>query len=138
MVHVDVVDDDVGHVLNSDATAAGDVDVGATPIDRFEAIDDEFMLEPNGHILGEDDPKGLKLDHGVAEGARSWVRRIGIGRVGYDVDLAAFAADGIAAEADAAVGESLPVRRPIWVAAPAIVDGVSGEARESLILRFEG
>lgn len=138
MVDVDVVDDDIGDVLDGDAAAAGDVDVGAAAVDGFEAIHDEFVFEPYGHVGGEDYPQGFELDDGVAEGARSWVRRIGIGRVADDVDLAAFAADGVAAEPDAAVGESLPVSCPIRVAPPAVVDRVAGEAGESFILGFQG
>ena len=77
-MHVDVVDDDVGHVLDSDATTAGDVDVGATAVDRFEAVDDKFIFEFDCHVGGEDDPEWFELDHGVAEGSRSWVFRVGI------------------------------------------------------------
>ena len=64
----------------------------------------------------------------MAEGSRDGVDGVGVGGVGDDVDLAALSAHGIAAEADAAVGEFLAVCRPVWVAPPAVVHGVAGEA----------
>lgn len=134
MVHVDVVDDDIGHVLNGDASAAGDVDVGSTAVDRFETVNDKLVFQLDSHVGGEDDPQRFELDHSVPESPRSRVRRIQIRRVGNDVDLSAFATHGIPAEPDTAVGQSLSVCRPIRVAPPAIIDGVSGETRESLIL----
>ncbi|KAI4971714.1 hypothetical protein ZWY2020_002628 [Hordeum vulgare] len=45
------------------------------------------------------------------------------------VNLAVAAADGVAAEANAAVDEALPVVVPVRVAAPAVVDGVPRAAR---------
>ena len=73
-------------------------------------------------------PEGFVLDNGVAESARDGVGGITIGGVGDNVDPATFAAECGAAEADGAVRESLAVVLPVWVAAPAIVDGVAGEA----------
>lgn len=43
VVDVDVVDDDIGDVLESNASTAGDVDIGATAVDGFEAIDKELL-----------------------------------------------------------------------------------------------
>lgn len=56
MVHVDVVDDDIRHVLNGNTSAAGDVDVGATAVDRFKTVDDKFVFQPYSHVGGEYDP----------------------------------------------------------------------------------
>lgn len=134
MVHVDVVDDDIRHVLNGNTSAAGDVDVGATAVDRFKTVDDKFVFQPYSHVGGEYDPQWFELDHSVPESSRSRVRRIQIGRVGNDVDLSTFATHSVAPEPYATVGQSLAVSRPIRVAPPAIVDGVSGETRECLIL----
>lgn len=41
---VDVVDDDVGNVLECQAAVAGDVDIGAAAVDSFEAVEDEFVF----------------------------------------------------------------------------------------------
>lgn len=73
----------------------------------------------------------------MAESARDGVGGITIGGVGNDVDPAAFAAECGAAEADGAVRESLAVVLPVWVAAPAIVDGVAGEACWLVVLCLE-
>lgn len=104
VVDVDVVDDDVGHVLEREAAVAGDFDVGAAAVDGFVAVDDELVFELDEHVGGEGDPDGFRLDDGVAEGARRGVRRVAVGGVGDDVDLATFAAEGALGEADAAVG----------------------------------
>ncbi|CAA7395931.1 unnamed protein product [Spirodela intermedia] len=56
------MDDDVGHVLHGDAGPAGDVHGGASAVDG--------LLD--GHVVGEDDPKGLFLNDGVPEGAWFW------------------------------------------------------------------
>ena len=77
------------------------------------------------------------MDNSVAESARDGVGGITIGGVGNDVDPAAFAAECRAAEADGAVRESLAVVLPVWVAAPAVVDGVSGEACWLVVLCLE-
>ena len=128
MVDVDAVDDDVADVLEGDAAAAGDVDVGAAAVDGLEAVDDELVLEFDHHVAGEGDPEGVGLDHSVPEGARSWVDGVPVGGVGDDVEPAALAAHGVPTEPNAAVGEALPVVCPVGVAPPAVVDGVAREA----------
>lgn len=103
MVDVYVVDDDVGDVLEGYAAVAGDMNVGATAVDGFVAVEDEFVLQVYGHVGGEDDPEGLVLDYSVAEGTGNGVRGVGVGGVGDDVDLTAFSSHGVAAEPNAAV-----------------------------------
>ena len=129
VVNVDVVDDDVAHLLDREASVAGDLHVRASPVDGFVASDDELVPEFDPHVAGEDDPERLRLDHGVAEGSGGRVRRVVVGGVGDEVKAAAFAAERALSEADGAVGEALAVLRPVWVAAPAVVDWVSGDAR---------
>ncbi|GER54280.1 aliphatic sulfonates import ATP-binding protein SsuB [Striga asiatica] len=128
MVDVHVVDDDVAHVLHGDAAAAGNVDVGPAAVDGLVGVEDELLLELDEHVGGEDDPEGLRLDDRVAEGARFGVDGVEVGGVGHDVVAAAFAAERVLAEADCAVGEALAVELPVRVTAPAVVDGVAGEA----------
>ena len=126
VVDVDVVDDDVGDVLEGDAASAGDVDGVAAAVDGLEGVDDELGFEFDCHVGGEGDPEGFGLDDGVAESAGCWVGGVAVGGVGDDVDLAAFAAHCVCAEADAAVGELLAVVGPVGGgAAPAVVDGVA-------------
>ncbi|KAM1255843.1 hypothetical protein ACFX2J_029788 [Malus domestica] len=71
VVHVDVVDDDVGDILEGYASTASDVNVDAAAVDGLEAVDNELVFELNGHVGREGDPEGFVLDDGVAEHARS-------------------------------------------------------------------
>lgn len=56
MMNVNVVDYYVGDVLESDATSAGYVDVGAATIEGFEAVENEFFGELDVHVGWKDDP----------------------------------------------------------------------------------
>ncbi len=73
-------------------------------------------------------PEGFFLNDSVAEGTGDRVGGVTVGGVGDDVDLTAFAAEGVVAESDAAVGEPLAVFLPVRVACPTVVDGVAGDA----------
>jgi hypothetical protein len=133
VVDVEAVDDDVGDELDGDAGAAGDVHVGAAAVDGLEAVHDELLPEPDDHVALEDDPERLLLDDGVAEGALARVDGVVVAGVGDHVEPAVAAADGVAAEADAAVGQALAVVVPVRVPAPAVVDRVArlgGEVAE--------
>jgi len=44
VVNVDAVNDDVCHILYGDTGAVTNVDVGASSIDCFETVHDEFFL----------------------------------------------------------------------------------------------
>lgn len=78
VVHVDVVDDDVGDVLEGHAAIADNVDIGAAAVDGLEAVDYELVLELDGHVGREDDPERLRLDDGVAERAGHWSSRVAV------------------------------------------------------------
>lgn len=134
VVDVDVVDDDVGDVLEGDAAVARDVDVGAAAVHGFEAVEDELVLQVNGHVRGKHDPERFVLDDGVAERAGDGVGRVAVRWVRHHVDLPALPAHGVFAESDAALRQLLAVGRPVGVAAPAVVDWVSGETRGLLVL----
>ena len=126
VMDMDAVDDDVGDVLEGDAGAVGDVDVGAAAVDGLEAVHDELLLEGDDHVTLEHDPQGPVLDDGVTEGARFWIDCVVVGGVGDNVVTAVAPADGVAAEADGAVGKALAAEVPAPVAAPAVVDWVPG------------
>lgn len=91
------------------------------------------MLKLDLHIGSENDPEWFFLNHGVPESSRFWIHGVLIGRIGDDVDLTAFPADGVLTESDGAIRQSLPVVSPIWIAFPAIVDWVSGETLALLV-----
>uniref|UniRef100_A0A5K1CVU7 Uncharacterized protein n=1 Tax=Nymphaea colorata TaxID=210225 RepID=A0A5K1CVU7_9MAGN len=130
VVDVYAVDDDVGHVLNGNARAVGDVDVCPAAVDGLVAVHDELLLEDDDHVALEHDPEWLVLDDGVAKGPRPRVHGVIVGRVGHDVDAAVTATNGFATKPDAAVGEPLAVVGPVRVATPAVVDGIARAAGE--------
>lgn len=66
------------------------------------------------------------MNYGVAESSRARVYRVGIGGICNYVDLTSFPSHGVSAESNAAIGEFLAIGLPVGVAAPTIVDRVSG------------
>lgn len=128
MVDMDVVNDDIGDVLEGDAATASDVDVGTTAIEGFVGVEDEFFGEVDDHVGGEDDPKGFLLYDSVPECAGEGIDGVMVGGIRDNVNSAAFAAEGVLAEANGAIGEALAVQLPVWIAPPAVVDWVAGWA----------
>ena len=128
VVDVKAVNDDIGHELDGDASPVGNVDVDAAGVDRLEAVHEELLLERDDHVALEHDPEWPVLDDGVAERAGLRVDGVVVVGVAHHVVLAVAPADGVAAEADAAVGQPLSPHVPPAVAAPAVVDGVAGPA----------
>lgn len=103
MVDMDVVDDDVGDVLEGYAPVSDYVNVRSSAIDGLEAVDYELVFELDGHVRREDDPERLGLYNGMPESSRDRVSRVSIGGVGYHVDLTSFASHGVVAEPDSTV-----------------------------------
>uniref|UniRef100_A0A452YC05 Uncharacterized protein n=1 Tax=Aegilops tauschii subsp. strangulata TaxID=200361 RepID=A0A452YC05_AEGTS len=129
VVHVQVVDDHVGHVLQRDARAAGDVHVRAAPVDGLVAVHQQLLVEADGHVRGEHDPQRALLDGGVPERAGRRVHGVAVRGVGHNVERPALAAQRVAAEPDAAVRQPLPVLPPVRPGAPpAVVDRVASHA----------
>lgn len=56
VVDVDAVDDDVGHVLDGDARAAGDVYARSTAVYGLERVHDQLFFQIYDHVTCEDDP----------------------------------------------------------------------------------
>lgn len=75
------------------------MDDGATAVDGFVVVNDEFVFESDEHVGREDYPEGFFLNDGVTESAGGGVGRVAVGGVGDNVDLAAFAAECALAEA---------------------------------------
>lgn len=69
MVDVNVVNDDVAYILESNAATTHNVDISATPIKGFVAIKDELLRQFDHHITGEHNPQWLRLYHCVSERA---------------------------------------------------------------------
>ena len=60
VVHVDVVDDDVGHILQCDAAVAHDVNIRAATVDGLVAVEDQLMLQLYGHVRREYYPARIR------------------------------------------------------------------------------
>lgn len=104
VVDMDVVNDNIGDVLECYAGATGNVDVDASPVQGLEAVEDELLLEPYEHVSREGDPEGLCLDHCVAQSAWRGAHRVAVGGVRYHVYWTITTAQRIGAKADGAVG----------------------------------
>lgn len=126
---VQVVDNDVGDILEGDTSAAGDVDYSTASVDSLEAVHQQLLIEPDGHIAREGYPEGAILDGAVAESAWLRVHRVAVRRVRHNIDRPALAAERVAAEPDATLSQPLPVLPPVTARAPpAVVDRVPPEA----------
>ena len=129
VMNVETMDDDVGDKLNSDASTIGTVDIHTTTIDGLEVVHDELLLQSDDHVALEHSTEGLVLDHSVTEGPWARVHRIIITWVGHMVVSTIATTNCIAAEASAAVCKVLAVEVPVWVASPAVVNGISSSTR---------
>lgn len=65
----------------------------------------------------------------IPESAGFRIDRI-ISGIGDDVDLTVLTTDGITAESDSTIGESLSISRPVFVTPPAIIDRVACSTRK--------
>jgi hypothetical protein len=128
VVDVDAVDDDVVDVLDGNGSASGDVDVDATAVDGLEAVHDELVLQLDVHVAGEYDPERLILQCAIAERSRCGVDDVVVAVICHDVDFPILAADGVLPEPHSAVCKPLPVRPPMRIAPPAIVNRVACSA----------
>ncbi|RZS07832.1 hypothetical protein BHM03_00038743 [Ensete ventricosum] len=129
VMDVEAVDDDIGDILDGDASSIGDVDVGAAAVDGLETVHDELLLERDHHVTLKSDPQGVVLDDRIPQCSRPWIHGIIIPGVRHHVEFAVTAADGIPAEANPAVSQRFPVQMPVGIAPPAVVDWVAGAAR---------
>lgn len=76
VMNVKIVDDDVLHKLNRDASTVGDADVGTAGVDGLVTSHYELLRQPDDHAAGEDDPQRLLLDDGVPERPRLRVHEV--------------------------------------------------------------
>lgn len=128
MMDMDIMNDDIGDVLERNAPTPSYVHVSAATVEGFIAVENELLREVDEHVGGKDDPEGLRLDDGVAEGAGAGCYGVVVGGVGDDVEAASLPAERVLAESDGTIGEALAVELPVWIATPAVVDRVSGQA----------
>lgn len=124
-MNVNSMDDDIGHILNGYACTIGNVDIDPTSIYGLEAVHDQLLLEGDHHIALEHDPEGPVLDHSVPQGPWPWVHRIIITRIRDHVVAPIATSNCIASKANSAISQSSAVPLPVWIAAPAVVDGIA-------------
>lgn len=99
-MNVDVVDDDVAHLLDRETSMASDLDIRSSSVDCFVASDDELVFEFDSHVAGENDPEWFRLDHGVTKCTGNWVRRVVVGGIGDEVKATAFTSECSLSESD--------------------------------------
>ncbi|KAI4303886.1 hypothetical protein MLD38_039470 [Melastoma candidum] len=131
---VDIVDDHVFYELDSDLRAIANLDQGSSAINCLIVCHDEFLVQPDFHVVGECDPEGLHLDNGVAQRARLWVHHVVVRWVRHLIESPVLASCSLVAKSESAIGQLLPVAGPIWITPPAAVNRVGGHASVVLIV----
>jgi hypothetical protein len=127
---VNPVNDNVGHMLYRNAGTVGNVDIGSSAVNCLVTVHEELFFELDDHVPLKNDPQRLCLNNSMAQGARPGIDRIVVIGISDHIESAILPSNGILAEPNGAVCEPLSIVFPIWIAAPAVVDGVPGSARE--------
>ncbi len=127
VVDMESVHNDVGNVLQRQACSTRDVHVSSASIQCFPAVDNELLLERDHHVVCEDYPQRLGLNHAPSQRPVCGVRGVITG-ICHHVDCTIAASDGVLAESDCAVCQRLTVLFPVGIACPAVVDWVSRSA----------
>ena len=122
VVDVETMNDDVGDILQGDAATPRDVHVVAAPIDGLEAVDQELLPQPNGHVGSKRDPQCVRLDHCVPQGPLPRIHWVIVPRVRDHVQVSVEASHRSPPEPHATLGQSLRV--PARVASPTVIDGI--------------
>jgi hypothetical protein len=122
------VDDDVVHKLEREASASGDVNIVATPVDGLVTVHDELLLQLNVHVAVEDYPERLRLNDAIAKRPFFRVNHVAVAVIRDNIYLSVFATNGILAETKGAISQRLPILGPTWITPPAVVHRVSTSA----------
>ena len=56
IMNIYTMNDNVGHILYSDAWTSSNVHISSSSVDCFERVHDQFFLEPDHHVTSESDP----------------------------------------------------------------------------------
>ena len=116
--------------LDGDACSISNVDIDPTPINCFEAVHDELLLQCDHHVSLEHNPERSILDDSMAQSARLGVDRIIITRVSDHIEASITASNCISPKANAAVCKAFTVLLPIVVTSPAVINGITSSTRE--------
>lgn len=130
VVYIDPVNNNIRHVLYSDARTISNVHTRTPAINGLKRVHYQFLLQFDNHVPGKYDPQRLFLNDGVAERPGLRIDHIIVARVRHDVNLAVSSANGVLTESDGAVRQFLTILLPIGVTTPAVVDGITRVARQ--------
>lgn len=95
VMYVQAMDNNVGHVLYSNAWPPGNVHICATAVDRLERIHDQLLLQLDHHAAFENDPQWLVLDHSVPKSAGFGVHRVAVTGVCHHIYFSIPSANGM-------------------------------------------
>ncbi|KAG2384001.1 uncharacterized protein HKW66_Vig0152360 [Vigna angularis] len=125
VLNANSVDDDVVRELYGEATTVLDLNVGTTTVDGLVGGNEKLLLQSDDHAALEDDPKWTLLGDGISEG--SWLRvdHVLVGVIGDNVNGSTEPTHCASSEPFSASGQPIPVVGPVFVAPPAIVNGVA-------------
>lgn len=126
---VNPVNDNVGHVLYRDAGTVGNVDIGSSAVDCLVTVHEELFFELDDHVSLKNDPQRLRLNNSMAQGARPGIDCIVVIGICDHIESPILPSNGIPPEPNGAVCKPLSIVFPIWIAAPAVIDGVPRSAR---------
>ena len=97
IMNVQTMDDDIAHMLQREAGPIGNVDIGTAAVKGLVTRDVELLLEFDGHVASEVDPKGFLLDYAVPQSSGLGVLGVVVGG-GDNVEPAVLAPRGLAPE----------------------------------------
>ena len=132
---VNPVNDNVGHILYRNARTVGNVDIGTSAVDCLAVdclvtVHDKLFFELDDPVSLKNDPQRLSLNNSMAQGAWPWSDRIIVIGIYDNIESAVLPSKSIPTEPNGAVCKPLPIVFPIWIAAPAVVDGVPRSTRQ--------
>lgn len=135
VVDVKAVDDHILGELNAKTSTIGNVNIGTTSIDGLVTRHHQLLGQLDDHATPKYDPQWTFLNCSISEGSGFRVHDVVVRCIGNDVDLAPLATGGLSAKTKHALGKPLTFVGPFWVATPAAVDRVCGQARASVFLQ---
>lgn len=112
-MNVNIVNNNVVHILNSKASSSCDVHVVTTAVESLVTVHDELLLEFYIHIAAEHNPERLGLNDAIAKRPFFGINNIVITVIGDDVYFSVLSTDSIFAKAKGAVCELLPIIGPV-------------------------
>lgn len=130
IMDVKTMDNDVGHKLDCDASAIGNVYIDPSSINGLKTVHDEFLFQPNHHVPFEHNPERFLLNHSMTKSPWLRVHRIVVARICDDIETTITTTNSIPTKPNAAFGKAFTVTVPIGVATPAVINGIASSTGE--------